>query len=60
MRADRRDRERERTDTLDCSSKDQNRHVLSYGTDQAAEFEKEDGAEKDVFGFDDSEELADE
>lgn len=34
-----------RTDTLDGSAKDQDLHALCDGTDQTAEFEKEDGSE---------------
>ena len=33
---------------------------MSDGTDETAEFKEEDGAEQDVFGFDDGEELTDE
>jgi hypothetical protein len=33
---------------------------LGNGTYETTEFEKEDGGEEDVFGFDDGEELTDE
>ena len=33
---------------------------MSNGTNETAEFEEKDGAEEDVFGFDDGEELTDE
>jgi len=48
------------TDTLDGTTKDEYWHTLGNGADKTTEFEKEDGSEEDVFGFDDGEELADE
>lgn len=50
----------ERTDTLNGATKDEDRHALRDGTDERSELEEEDRAEEHMFGFNNSEELADE
>ena len=48
------------TDTLNGSTKDEDRHALSNSTYQTTELEEEDGSEEDVLGLDDGEHLTDE
>jgi len=48
------------TDTLYGTTKDEDWHTLSNSADKTTEFEEEDSAEEDVFGFDHGEELTDE
>jgi len=45
------------TDTLYGTTEYEDRHALGDGADKTTEFEEEDGAEKDVLGFDHGEEL---
>jgi len=54
------DRICELTNTLYSTTKYEDGHALGNGADQTTEFEKEDGAEKDMFGLDDGKQLTDE